>query len=410
MTFSITSMSVRRARHVGRFWPRVLRVANLTLCALGLWTIAIAFPRALASQAPAVATPQGALQGIVRAAPTDVALPYAVISIPALGIERFSGANGTFILGAVPAGSHEVLIRRLGFVPERRTVNISAAQTTTLDVRLVQVPVRLSSMLVRPVEPCKRPGLPDSIRFPEVAQLANLLRENADRYRLLVQQYPFAYVQTRAFGQLMDRGMTILRVDSIRVPGASAVEYKPGNVVRRDRTGGRNDYSMHLPTLLDLADAVFVRNHCFHYAGTSTHEGETWYRLDVRAADRLSSPDVHGAFFLDSATSQLRRMELEMSRPDRLPRELRSIRTVQVTTQFLEIAPGVALIDNVCAVNWIKGRGPRAQHAAELQQVLMYGFTAPPPDIDPVGQRSMPPWRRGAGVPRDSLSCVPPEG
>jgi hypothetical protein len=352
----------------------------------------------------------GTLQGTVRAAPTDAPLPYAVILIPTLGIERFSGANGFFMLGNVPVGSHEVVIRRLGFVPERRTVTIATAQTTVLDVRLAQVPVRLSSMLVRPAEPCKSPGLPDSTRFPEVAQLVGLLRENADRYRLLVKQYPYAYVQTRAFGQLLDRGLVVQRVDSIRVSGASAAEYRPGNVVKNDRSNGRNEYSMHLPTLLDLADVAFVRNHCFHYGGATVHDSETWFKLDVRAADRLSTPDVHGAFFLDSATAQLRRMELEMSRPERLPRELRTIRTVQVTTQFLEIAPGVSIIDNVCAVNWIKGRGPLAQHAAELQQVLVYAFSAPPPDIVPQGQRDTPPWRRGAGVPRTALSCVPASG
>lgn len=351
----------------------------------------------------------GTLQGTVRAAVTDVPLPYAVIAIPALAIERFSGANGTFLLGNVPVGSYEVVIRRLGFVPDRRTVTITTAQTTVLDVRLTQVPVRLSSMLVRSAEPCRSPGLPDSARFPEVAQLVGLLRENADRYRLLVKQYPFAYVQTRATGQLIDRGLIIQHVDSIRVSGASSVQYRPGNVVRRDRSGGRDEYRMHLPTLLDLSDAAFLRNHCFHYAGASTHDDETWFRLDVRASERLSSPDVHGAFFLDSATAQLRRMELEMSRPGRLPSTLRTIRAVQVTTQFLEIAPGVSLIDNVCAVNWIKGRGPLAQHAAELQQVLVYAFSAPPPDILPQGQRATPPWRRGVSVPRTALSCVPPD-
>ena len=355
-------------------------------------------------------TQQGTLQGAVRAAPTDVPLPYAVITIPTLSIERFSGANGQFLIGNVPAGTHEVIVRRLGFIPERRSVTIVPAQSTTLDVRLAQVPVRLSSMTVRPAEPCKTPGIPDSTRFPEVAQLVGLLRENADRYRLLVKQYPFTFVRARALGVLRDEEFVIQQVGSM--PGVSApqVDYRPGRVVKSERRPGGTDYSMSLPALLDLADEAFAKNHCFRYAGSSVHDDETWFRLDVRAADRLSSPDVHGAFYLDSATAQLRRMEIEMSRPDRLPRSLRAIRGLQVITRFLEIAPGVSLVDNVCAVTWLKGQGRNLRHPIELQQIVRYAFSAPPPDIEAEGTRPAPPWNGVTVMPRGELSCVASEG
>lgn len=363
-----------------------------------------------ASQGTPSGALQGTLQGTVRAAPTDVPLPYAVITIPALSIERFSGANGQFLIGNIAAGTHEVIVRRLGFVPERRTVTILPAQSTTLDVRLAQVPVRLSQMTVRPAEPCRNPGIPDSAQFPEVAQLVGLLRENADRYRLLVKQYPFTFVRTRALGVLRDQEFVIQEVESMQGTGVPQGDYQPGRVVKSERRPGGTDYSMSLPSLLDLADEAFAKNHCFRYAGASVHEDETWFRLDVRAADRLSSPDVHGAFYLDSATAQLRRMEVEMSRPDRLPRSLRSIRGVQVTTRFLEIAPGVSLVDNVCAVSWLKGSGSNLRHPIELQQIVRYAFSAPPPDIEAAGSRPAPPWNGVATLPRAELSCVAPDG
>ncbi|MDP4355084.1 hypothetical protein QR504_25685, partial [Escherichia coli] len=83
------------------------------------------------------------------------------------------------------------------------TVNVSAGAITTLDAQLVQIPVRLTAMNVRPVEPCKKPGLPDATRFPEVAQLVGLLRENAATARTLATQHPYAYAQYRALGSLV---------------------------------------------------------------------------------------------------------------------------------------------------------------------------------------------------------------
>lgn len=343
------------------------------------------------------------LQGTVRAAPTDVPLPYAVVSIPALGIERFSGANGRYTILDVPLGSHEVVVRRIGFLPQRITVRFVADSVASLDVRLIQIPVRLAQLTVRPAEPCLKPGLPDSVKSPEVAMLVALLRENAATYRTLANQHPYTYAQVRALGDL--RGDTLsLGVPVVeRIEGLRTPVYQPGRVVTTRNSGPFAQTTMALPTLLDLTAPAFIENHCFHYRGTSAHDGETWVRLDVRAADRLRTPDVHGEFQLDSATGQLREMALEMSRPDRLPSWLRSIRAVQVTTRFLEIAPGLSLADDVCAINWIRQSGRRTPvHSTELQHVGAVAFVSPPPDIAPLREFPRPPWPR-----RMLVSAIP---
>ncbi|MBL0940645.1 MAG: hypothetical protein IBJ03_17260, partial [Gemmatimonadaceae bacterium] len=117
--------------------------------------------------------------------------------------------------------------------------------------------------------------------------------------------------------------------------------------------------------------------------------------------------DVHGAAYLDSATSQLRRLDLELSRTDRLPREFRGVRTVRAITTFMEIAPGLGIIDGVCAVNWLKLEANVVRrHPIELQQSVAYEFKKPPPDVSAFGRRDAPAWRRGQPYARSSLSCA----
>lgn len=344
----------------------------------------------------------GTVAGVVRAAPTNVPLPYAVLAISSVGIERFSGADGRYRLTQVPAGTYQLQVRRIGFVPQTFTVTVTAGATTNLDIGLVQVPVRLTAMLVRPVEPCLKPGLPDPSKEPGIATLVELLRENAETYRTLVQQHPYAYAIYRALGSTLNDSVRITNIGAERINGIRAVRYKPGKVVE----SARGQSTMQLPTVLDLTDKAFIENHCFHYRGTSVNNGATWFSLEVRAAEKIKAPDVHGIFWLDSATAQLRRMELELSRPDKLPSQLRDIQAVVVRTTFLEIAPGLSVVDDVCAINFLRpGKRPQP-HPLELQHVQGVAFVgAAPPDVAPRRDFPNPSWIAGGRLRLDQLSC-----
>jgi hypothetical protein len=352
---------------------------------------------------------RGTLQGSATGAPMNIALPFAVVSLPQLGIERFTDAEGRFTLGALQVGRYELVIRRIGYVPFRDSVQIVAGGVTRVDARLSQIPAQLARTTVVALTSCPRPGAPDRERDPIVAGLVSLLRENADRYRLLVQQYPFSYLQIRAMGQLGDASLTLQSVDTTLGKGLARVTYRPGRVVNlvSDSRRGK-EYSMSLPTILDLADDQFVRNHCFAYGGASDRDGETWLRLDVRAADKIRSPDVHGSFYLDSATSELRRMDLTMSRPDRLPKALQGVRGVDVVTSFVSIASGLSVIDKVCGLNFPRRVGISAVRTipAELQQLLAYRFVEPPSGVRASGDVAPPAeWRAGAVLPRSVAWC-----
>ena len=350
----------------------------------------------------------GRLDGTVHAAQSDAPLPYAVVKIAALSLERFTDGTGRFALLGLPAGTHDVMIRRIGFAPWRGTVRITADSTTRLDVRLDQLPQRLAAVAVRDMARCRNPGAPDPVLQQEVFSLVAQLRENADRYRLLADQYPFGYSQMRALGELRDTIFVVQRVDTTIVESVTRVVYRPGKLVTRTTSKERGDeFTMAIPTLIELSDDAFIKVHCFGYGGTIQVGKETWVRVNMRAADKLNSPDVHGAFFLDSASSQLRRMDLDMSRPDLLPSQLQRVDAVHVVTSFRDIASGLSVIESVCAVNQLR-RLPGASELpapAELQQLLAYRFRTPLPDVPNMRAFVPPVWVAGAKLSRETVWC-----
>ncbi len=353
----------------------------------------------------------GTLQGSVTSAPSRSEVAFAVVNIPQLGIERFTDAQGRFVIGAIAPGEYDIIVRRIGFSPFRGRTSIESEKITRLDVQLTQLPAQLATRVVQAMTRCPRPGTPDREKDPIVASLVELLKENADRYRLLARDHPFRYLQLRALGLLRDSAFVVQQLDTVMIVSLPRGTYRPGNIVSRVRApNGGFDFVMQLPTLLDLADDLFARNHCFAYAGVMSHSGETWLRLDVRAADAIRGPDVHGSFYIDSASSELRRMDLSMSRTDRLPVQLRNVAAVDVVTSFVGIAPGLSVIDQVCGLNRLRrptGIGARSI-PTELQHLLGFEFTTPPPGIRKSGTVAPPAlWQTNAQLPRDIVWCAP---
>lgn len=385
----------------------MLNLTPLRRYVRGIVGIAILLGTAMLTPAVCPAQGTGTLSVSVTAQQTAVPLSYAVIALPDRSIERFTDAAGRATIIALPAGGYAITVRRIGFAPYVGRVVIEAGVVTTATIALAQIPVQLTGMVVRPREACTTPGMPDRARDPAVYDIVELLRANADQFRLLTRQYPFRYATQRVFGAYADSTVYVHTVDTLVAESRSFGEYRPGRVVREQSArGGGVETTMTIPILSDIAAPSFIANHCFHFGGVINADGETWVRLEVRAADKLRSPDVHGTFFLDSATAQLRRMELEMSRPDRLPRRLQGIRTVGVTTTFREITPGLSMVDRVCAINWQK-RSPfrDAGHPVELQQLSAYRFEVPPADAPTAGDYATPTWRPRARVRRDALWC-----
>jgi Carboxypeptidase regulatory-like domain len=358
-----------------------------------------------------VSTAGGAIRISVTALPSEQPLPYAVVSVPQLPIERFTDAQGGVVLAGVPAGVHDVVVRRIGFVQFRSTVVVVAGQTTLLNVRLYRVAYRLANVTVRSSNRCRTPGLPDSAASPDVFALIGLASENADRFRLLAQQHPFSYQQARALGSVIGDSFKMRRIDSLVIASVASATYRPGELVRLVRgLDGSEERTLVFPSILDLVDSAFTSTHCFGYAGVVQRNGETWQILDVRADENLHTPDVDARFYLDSATSALRQMDLTLTKASALPRDSRGVGAITVTTSFVEIASGIAIIDKMCAITTLRSASLHGVPARliELQHLLAYEFKVPPPGVlssgfsfSPVG------WRVDRPVSTALVSCMP---
>jgi hypothetical protein len=87
---------------------------------------------------------------------------------------------------------------------------------------------------------------------------------------------------------------------------------------------------------------------------------------------------------------------------------------VQVSTTFAEIASGLSVIDAVCAVTRTKPRPPKKKGEApppalvpvELQQLVSYLFTTPPPDVPNAKQFESPLWQSGQIMDRAQVWCA----
>jgi hypothetical protein len=286
----------------------------------------------------------GTIVGVVVTAEGGVTLPYSVVAIPALGRERFTTVAGSFVLAEIPAGSVVLIARRLGYVPKEMTVTVRAGVTDTLRVELARVAIELAAMHVRAYPECKHPGPPHPGTDSVLATVFTQLRMNANQYQLLVQSYPFEYAVVSQLGRITkDSGAIVDQTDTVRIGGDPGWRYNPGKVVTRSTSrGAKGAFFFHLPLLVDFADELFIRNHCFHSGGL-TSDDTALFRIDLIAASRIRTPDVNGSIYLDTATYQIRRSVLHLSP---LPK-VRGLVEMEVTTDFAELLPSIPVISRV---------------------------------------------------------------
>lgn len=255
------------------------------------------------------------------------------------GIARFDGMG---------VGMQRVAVRRIGFQPLDTTIVVADAPVT-LRVALRQVAMTLAEVQVVAYPICRKPGVPKRSTDPIMFELLEQLRLNGEQYMYMVDSLPFAFRAERVTEATYRSGRAAkLSVDTIVIRGDQTRRYRPGRVVVSSRgLDDRREQLMMLPTLDDFASKGFLENHCFHYGGVETVDGQPAVRVDFRAAQKLRTPDVHGTIWLDSAGYLIRRAELELTR---VPRGLEGIAGVTVTTGFTEVAPAMPILDVVDGV------------------------------------------------------------
>ena len=89
----------------------------------------------------------GTIEGVVTDQ-NDEPLPGVNVAIDALNIGAATSSDGSYTIGEVPAGTHEVTARFVGLQSQTQEVEVAAGETVTLDFTLGQQTVNLEQVVV----------------------------------------------------------------------------------------------------------------------------------------------------------------------------------------------------------------------------------------------------------------------
>jgi hypothetical protein len=283
----------------------------------------------------------GAISGVVVAKDGGGRLPYSIVSIPSLGVERLTNDRGEFVLPNTPAGSVELLVRHLGYSPSKITITVQAGLVESVRVELSRLALQLGAVQVRADRLCLKPGPPAAATDAAFAAVFDQLRQNADQYRLLSLTYPFIYqMERRSSIQYVSGDVIVQAMDSVWLGTGLGWKYAPGSVVESTEDPRNRQVVLNIPALIHFADPIFLANHCFFLGGVDTADALPALRVDFLAASRIKPPDVDGSIYLDPTTFQIRRSVLRLTR---IPEETPQIAGVTVTTEFRTIVPSIAI-------------------------------------------------------------------
>jgi len=130
---------------------------------------------------PALAAAQGT--GIIRGRVTDAAtgapLSSVVVRVEGTTVGAQTGADGTYAIVGVPAGSQTVSIRRLGYAPQRAAVTVPDAGSAAQDFALGKVATTLNEVVVTALgQTTQQRSLGTAQQSVKGAAIAETQREN----------------------------------------------------------------------------------------------------------------------------------------------------------------------------------------------------------------------------------------
>jgi len=326
-------------------------------CVLAAWGV-------LAAVAGPVAASGQSLRGEAVAAETQARLPYTTVSLIPGFPTRFTDDSGAFVYAALPPGTYRLILRHIGY-QLFDTVLVIADQPIHLRLALRPLAFELPPVTVVALLSCGQPGPPDPAAEPELAAIFDQLRENAARYRLLSDAYPFKYWILR---RLQNEGSRLVITDTLEYRSDHMVRYAPGRLVGGYiRAGGGRRRELRIPNAADLADSAFHKAHCFAFGGVESIDGQAHLRVDFQAAARLRAPDVDGTAWLDSATHALRRLTFRLTQAERA---VAGLQALDVTVVFGQVLPSIELPSLVVSITTAKD----GSTGLEEQRLLRWAF------------------------------------
>jgi hypothetical protein len=319
---------------------------------------------------------QPSLRGTVVSAETGQSLGFSMVILHPNAGRQFTDGAGAFVFAGTTPGTYLLSVRQIGYTPLDTQVVVDGDSATILRIMLRPLAIELPPVTIAARE-CTNPGRPDS---SDTALLAvfDQLQENARRFELLANSYPFRYDLELALREVNQRGDTSrLEVRRLRFSSDDNHPYAVGRVVEPawgPWGSPDNTIVIHSADIQDLGNVDFIANHCFRLTGRDTIGGETLVRIDFEPATRIRSADMAGAAYLDSITYELRYTETSLTRPERST--LTNVRSMKFRTRFRNIARGVPLQDSLTVVTTYRYGRPKK---IDTQRTLDVRFRRQPP-------------------------------
>jgi hypothetical protein len=280
-------------------------------------------------------------------------LQNAEVSDLASGQHRFTNGQGEARLAWPSIGILNLRIRQLGYrLAERRIerIRMTTVGPDSLTIALARVAFTLPKVFTTARRDCDTETDLDARLLS--ASVLEQLRLSAERYERFRKAYPFKVHVIRRTAQMARDGVTPRLTEGKE--SARSEEwgdpYRPGRVVEPSAIG----FSVPILFLANLADSAFWEHHCFAVRGVETVGERRLMRLSFSPTRNTKEPDWSGTALIDSATSNLTRIEFELS----LLGENDRPRRLEGHTTFMSPSPFIVVPESTIAMWWRRGPLP----------------------------------------------------
>ncbi len=235
----------------------------------------------------------------------------------ASGPAVLTSADGIAIMRMTGAGPYRLLIRRIGFAPFTTTpLSTPSESGTTLDIIVPLHRITLGTVHVVGNQTCsEQTESPSAGAQPAWTEVRTALEASAlTRDQRLVTTAALRFQRELRRDGTVDFADTTLRGRSGERPffaPAPAVLERDGYFKHHD--DGSEDF--YAPDEAVLLSGGFTRRHCVSVLPDVRHDSAgTQIALAFVPRDRDTRPEIRGLIWLDSATSELRRIDFEYVR------------------------------------------------------------------------------------------------
>src|SRR6267378_964232 len=154
--------------------------------------------------APLAVAQQPSIRGTVVSAETAQPLGFSIVTLhPNIG-RQFTDGAGAFAFSGTHPGTYLLSVRQIGYAPLDTQIVVAGDTSTTVRIALRHLAIELPPVTIA-ARQCTNPGHPDS-SDAALSAVFDQLQENARRFELLADSYPFRYGLERTVRTVNRRG------------------------------------------------------------------------------------------------------------------------------------------------------------------------------------------------------------